>query len=180
MAEKLRAVVVGCGGIVNAWLGTSTVKEEVEVVGLVDLRREAAEQKAQQHGLTGALVTTDLDEALHKMQPQAVFNCTVPEAHCPVTLAALEHGCHVLTEKPLADTMANARRMVEAARRAGRTMAVIQNRRYIPQVAARKAAPGRYPGRPPRPRTPPCPPARRLRAAQPVREDANPLSLRII
>lgn len=136
MAEKLRAVVVGCGGIVNAWLGTSTVHEEVEVVALVDLRREAAEQKAQQHGLSGALVTTDLDEALHKTRPQAVFNCTVPEAHCPVTLAALEHGCHVLTEKPLADTMANARRMVEAARAAGRILAVVQNRRYIPQVRA--------------------------------------------
>jgi predicted dehydrogenase len=59
-----------------------------------------------------------------------VFNCTIPEAHAKVTLGALAHGCHVLSEKPLADSMENARRMVAAAEQAGKLFAVIQNRRY--------------------------------------------------
>jgi predicted dehydrogenase len=63
-----------------------------------------------------------------------VFNCTVPEAHAEVTLAALAHDCHVLSEKPLADSMENARRMVDAAERAGTLFAVIQNRRYHPSI----------------------------------------------
>ena len=44
------------------------------------------------------------------------------------------HGCHLLTEKPLADSRENARPIVEAARRAGRIHAVVQNRRYVANV----------------------------------------------
>ena len=50
--------------------------------------------------------------------------------HCDVALAAFEHGLHVLTEKPLADTMPAAVRMVSAAEAAGRTLMVSQNYRF--------------------------------------------------
>jgi predicted dehydrogenase len=63
-----------------------------------------------------------------------VFDCTIPEAHVDVTLTALQHGCHVLGEKPLADSMENARRSVAAAQAAGKIYAVIQNRRYDPNL----------------------------------------------
>jgi predicted dehydrogenase len=63
-----------------------------------------------------------------------VFNCTVPEAHRKVTLAALAHGCHVLGEKPLADSLENAQEMVTAAEKAGRIFAVMQNRRFHPGI----------------------------------------------
>ena len=69
-------------------------------------------------------------EVIAATKPDIVFNCTTPEAHTPVTLAAFEHGCHVLSEKPLADSMENARTLVEAGRRAGRVFAVMQNRRF--------------------------------------------------
>ncbi len=49
-------------------------------------------------------------------------------------MEALEQGCHVLGEKPLADSMDKARKMVEASERAGRIYAVIQNRRYDPNI----------------------------------------------
>ena len=71
---------------------------------------------------------TDLSEVLKKTGANVVFNCTVPAAHHPVTLTALRHGCHVLEEKPLADSMAHAREMVAAASKARRIFAVIQNR----------------------------------------------------
>jgi predicted dehydrogenase len=63
-----------------------------------------------------------------------VFDCTLPEIHHQVTMTALAHGCHVLGEKPLADTMAHAREMVAAADQAGKLYAVIQNRRYDPRI----------------------------------------------
>jgi len=80
------------------------------------------------------VIGTDLTSVLKRTRPDALFNCTVPEAHLPVTLTALEHGCHVLGEKPLADSMENAQRMVEAAQKAGKIFAVIQNRRYDPRI----------------------------------------------
>jgi predicted dehydrogenase len=130
MADKLKAVLVGCGGISRAWLRGIEGKEDIEVVGLVDLIEDAARGRANEFGLFSALIETDMNAALEKLQPELVFNCTVPEAHAEVTLGALEHGCHVLSEKPLADSMEQARRMVAAAEQAGKLFAVIQNRRY--------------------------------------------------
>jgi predicted dehydrogenase len=56
--------------------------------------------------------------------------------HHAVALAAFEHGAHVLTEKPLATSMDDAREMIEAADRAGRLLMVSQNRRYMPELQA--------------------------------------------
>lgn len=134
MAGKPRVVLAGCGGISNAWLGTDSVKKQVEVVGLVDIREAAAVDKAEQHGLVKAETGTDLVAMLKKVQPDVVFDCSIPEAHCDITVAALKHGCHVLGEKPMADTMANARKMVRAAEKAGKLYAVMQNRRYQPEI----------------------------------------------
>jgi len=137
MAKRLRVVVVGCGSISGAWLQPATADKDVDIVALVDLRREAAIKRAADFGLTGAIVSTDdLADVLRQTTPDVVFNCTVPEAHLPVTLTALRHGCHVFVEKPLAESMRNARRMVAAATRAGKVLAVMQNRRAHPQIRA--------------------------------------------
>jgi predicted dehydrogenase len=130
MPDKMRAVLVGCGGITRAWLPPIQAMGSVEIVGLVDIVLENARARAQEFALEGALIGDDLDAMLAQTKPEVVFNCTIPEAHAPVTLTALAHGCHVLTEKPLADTLANAQQMIAAAQAAGRILAVIQNRRY--------------------------------------------------
>jgi len=134
MENSIRAVLVGCGGISRAWLGAIKDMPDVQVVGLVDIVEENARARAAEYGLQEALVDVDMTRVLERTRPDAVFNCTVPEAHTAVTLEALAHGCHVLGEKPLADSMANARRMVAAAEEAGRILAVIQNRRYDARI----------------------------------------------
>jgi len=134
MAEKVRAVLAGCGGMSGAWLKAAAEIPELEISGLVDLNRDAAERRAREFGLADAVIATDLAATLRQAKPDAVFDCTIPEAHAKVTLTALEHGCHVLGEKPLADSMANARRAVAAAKGAGKIYAVIQNRRYDPSI----------------------------------------------
>jgi predicted dehydrogenase len=138
--DVTRAVMVGCGGISRAWLEAVTRMEQVQLVGLVDLVRENAEQRAAQYGLSAARIGVDLQEMLAAVQPDVVFNCTIPGAHLPVTLTALDHGCHVLGEKPLADSMAAARQIVGAAAHAGRILAVIQNRRYAEPIRRLRAA----------------------------------------
>jgi predicted dehydrogenase len=130
MGETIRVIQVGCGGMSRRWLEEATSLDDVEVVGLVDIRKEAAQERAEQFGLGDAAIGSDLTEMLERVKPDAVFDCTVPEAHTEVTLEALAHGCHVLGEKPLADSMAKAKKMVAAAREADRIYAVIQNRRY--------------------------------------------------
>ncbi|MCE9615881.1 MAG: Gfo/Idh/MocA family oxidoreductase [Lentisphaerae bacterium] len=134
MNNPLRAVLVGCGGMAGAWLKAAKEAGGIEWAGFVDIRAEAAQKRATESGAVNPIVGTDLDAVLTAARPDVVFDCTVPEAHRPVTLAALAHGCHVLGEKPLADSMAHAREMVAAAAKAGKVYAVIQNRRYIPSI----------------------------------------------
>jgi predicted dehydrogenase len=136
MSETLRAVLAGCGGISQAWLNPIQEIEGLELVGLVDLVEAAARQRAEQFNLTGVEISADLPRLLDNTRPDIVFDCTLPTAHASVTLEALAHGCHVLGEKPLADSMENARRMVTAAQDAGKIYAVMQNRRHNPHIRA--------------------------------------------
>lgn len=129
-SPNIRTVLVGCGSMSGAWLEAALALPEVEIVGLVDVVEEAAQRKATQYGLAQAVIGTDLQTVLQQTSPDAVFNCTIPEAHYTVTMQALAYGCHVLSEKPLAASMAQAHEMVAAAHRANRIFAVIQNRRY--------------------------------------------------
>ena len=128
--QPLSAVLVGCGGISRAWLDAVPAIPGLTISGFVDIDPTAAAHRAAEYGWDRAVVGTDLGKVLAQTRPDIVFDCAIPEAHLPVTLVALEHGCHVLGEKPLAASMAEARQLVEAAERAGRIFAVMQNRRY--------------------------------------------------
>lgn len=134
--KTVRVVLVGCGGISQAWLDPISKMKDVAVVGLADLDEKRALTRKEQFGLAQAVVGTDLKTLIETTRPDAVFDCTTPEAHTRVTLEALRRGCHVLGEKPMADSMENARRMVAAARRARRIYAVMQNRRNDSRIRA--------------------------------------------
>lgn len=138
MTQHLRAVLAGCGGISRAWLKPAAAIEGLEIVGLVDLLPETARARADEFDLR-VPVESSLPRMLDATQPDIVFDCTIPEAHVDVTLEALARGCHVLGEKPLADTMENARRMVAAAEQSGKVYAVMQNRRFDARIRAVKA-----------------------------------------
>lgn len=134
MTRKLRVVQVGCGGMSRGWLDAATHMSDIEFVGLVDVVEEAARKRALEYHLQDAVIGSALPDVLARITPDIVFDCTIPEAHYQVTLEALAHGCHVLGEKPLANSMEQAREMVAAAQRAGKLFAVIQNRRYDPNI----------------------------------------------
>jgi predicted dehydrogenase len=132
--KVLKAVLAGCGGMSRAWLKPAREIAGLEIAGLVDVIEDAARARAKEFGLSGAVIGDNLKEVIDKAGPDVVFDVTVPEAHHSVVMTALSAGCHVLGEKPMADTMEHAREMVAAARKAGRIHAVIQNRRYDPNI----------------------------------------------
>ncbi len=139
MPRKLEAVLVGCGGISRAWLSTIVELPDLNLAALVDLDAQAAQARAEEFDLLDVRIDVDLENVLDEVKPDVVFDCTVPEAHHPVTLSALSHGCHVLGEKPLADTLEHAQEMVAAAEAAKRIYSVMQNRRYDPNIRQLKA-----------------------------------------
>ena len=104
---------------------------DLEIIGLCDLFPAAAQALRDKYELPADLpIFEDAATALRALKPDAVFDCTIPAAHTPTALLALENGAHVLSEKPLSDTLENARRAIEAARDGGKTYAVTQNYRY--------------------------------------------------
>ena len=136
MPTPTRVVVVGCGGMANAWVKLTAQHELLELVGLVDIRRAAAEAMADRHELPRSLVYDTLAEAVKATGAQAVFDVTIPAAHHDVTVEALGLGCHVLGEKPMSDSLDKARAMVAAAKKAGKLYGVTQTRR--PAAFARR------------------------------------------
>ena len=134
--ERIRIVQVGCGSISGKWLHAALPMPGVDVVGLVDLNAAAAEQCADSFNLSHDLIYLSLRAAMNDARPQVVFDTTVPAAHDQVTIPALRAGCHVLGEKPMTISIAKARRMIAAAKKARRLYAVIQNRRYDANITA--------------------------------------------
>ncbi|MBW3623896.1 MAG: Gfo/Idh/MocA family oxidoreductase [Armatimonadetes bacterium] len=139
MTEPLKAVITGCGGMSGAWLNAVKEIPDVTMVGFVDIREEAARKRAEEYGYTDAFIGTELPRVLDQAQSDVVFDVTIPEAHTDVTVTALKHGCHVLGEKPMADSMENAKRACATARETGKIYAVIQNRRYDSRIRRLKS-----------------------------------------
>jgi predicted dehydrogenase len=131
-----RALLVGAGGMGRAWAENLRACEPVDLAGWVDIRAGAAAAAAEELGIPVAHTGEELGAALAALRPDFVVDVTVPAAHHDVTLAALAAGCHVLGEKPLADTLERARAMVAAAERAGRLYMVSQSRRYDARLQA--------------------------------------------
>jgi len=136
MRRKLRVVHVGCGGMSGAWLAPASKMKALEIVGLVDLDEGIAQKRQEEFNLARVQIGTDLDTMLKTMKPDIVFDCTVPRAHLGVTLTALRHGCHVLGEKPIAENLGDARRMVAAPKKPNRLYAITTQRRYLPSIRA--------------------------------------------
>ena len=130
----MKAVLVGCGAMSKAWLEAARQIDDVAIAGLVDLEVGRAETRAKEFGLDGIAIGSDLEAVLASARPDVVFDVVVPGARRDVALMAFRHGCHLLTEKPLADSRDNARAIIAAAERAKRIHAVVQNRRYLANV----------------------------------------------
>jgi predicted dehydrogenase len=128
-----RAVLVGCGVMGARWvtaLCSTPLRERVQLVGLVDVDLKLADSVREQNQLSDAIVGADLGRLLGELQPDIVFDVAVPSARKQIVSTAFKRGCHVLTEKPMAATLEDARDIIEAARRTGRLHAVTQNRRF--------------------------------------------------
>ena len=128
----MRIIQVGVGSFGPTWLERIQRESGSTLAALVDLDPEALERARARAGLVASQCFTDYRDAFAEVKADAVLNATPPRVHHEVALAAFEAGLHVLTEKPVADTMANGRLMVQAAQDAGRVLMVSQNYRFRP------------------------------------------------
>ncbi len=126
----MKVIQVGIGGMGNAWLRAVQASPSVDYAGFVEVNPEVAAAQAAAYGLDPALIFPTLADALAHVEADGVINVTPPQFHRAISVAALEAGLPVLSEKPLADTRQAAQEIVDASNRTGVLHMVAQNYRY--------------------------------------------------
>jgi len=113
VTKPLRVLVAGCGNMGASHARAYHKLPEFEVVGLVS--RGSPSRAALSKELGGLPQFSDFHAALAATTPDVVSINTYPDTHAPYAMAALSAGCHVFCEKPLAVTVEDAQRVVDAA-----------------------------------------------------------------
>lgn len=132
-------VLVGCGAMAKGWLKaiaeTDKLRNGLRIIGLVDLSLDVANALAAEFSdrlsLSDVIIGSDLNQVLRNTKPDILFDVVIPTARRNVVEIGLAHGCHVLSEKPMANSMVEAQELLLLAKKTDRIHAVVQNRRFI-------------------------------------------------
>lgn len=122
--RMVRIGIIGCGGIANGKHMPSLRKlANVEMVAFCDIIEERAAKAAAEYG-THAKVYTDYTELLKDKSIDVIHVLTPNKSHSFITVAALESGKHVMCEKPMAKTAAEAQKMLDAVKKSGKLLTI--------------------------------------------------------
>ncbi|WP_110926204.1 Gfo/Idh/MocA family protein [Bacillus massiliglaciei] len=128
--RTLKVGVIGCGSIANnRHLPEYEFHKEAEIIAVADIVADRADAAARRYH---AKAYTDYRELLKDPDIEAVSVCTPNYLHAEMTIAALDAGKHVLCEKPMAATVEDAKKMIEAAERNGKKLMIGHNQRFVP------------------------------------------------
>jgi len=121
VSEKLRLGMIGCGEIAVQTAKGIAAAASVQHVMVMDVSERVARDMGETHGVP---YTTSVEELLADPNVDAVYIAIPHYLHAPLTIQALQAGKHVLVEKPIATTLADADAMIAAARATGKTLSV--------------------------------------------------------
>ena len=127
----LRVVVIGAGYVARHHLSALDELPFAKVVGLVDVDLAAARSLAREFGIENTAPTL---AGLAGDPPDVAYVLTPPETHCALALQAIERGCHVLVEKPMAESAEECAAMIAAAAGRNRILSVNHSDKFDPVV----------------------------------------------
>lgn len=128
--EPVRYGMIGCGEIAVQSFEALMTAGNASLTATFDVKQELAQDLAGR--VEGALASASQQELLAREDVEAVIISTPHYLHAPMAIAAVEAGKHALVEKPIACTVAQGQRMVDAAAKADRRLGVCFLRRYAP------------------------------------------------
>jgi 2-alkyl-3-oxoalkanoate reductase len=128
----IKVGIIGCGQMGDVHTRLVNGMKDVHVVGVADHDLERAKSLASKRNVKVAV--KDLETLLESSIPDAVHILTPPFTHAPLTHTALQAGCHVFVEKPMAITTQEARAMVASSLGHNRILTVGHNHLFNPVV----------------------------------------------
>lgn len=133
MSKVVKVGIIGCGGIANGkHLPSLSKLKQVELVAFCDIIPERAEQAAKEYGSEDAKTYEDYHELLKDETIDVIHVLTPNNSHAEISIASMEAKKHVLCEKPMAKTAAEAKEMIEASERTGMKLTIGYNNRFRP------------------------------------------------
>jgi predicted dehydrogenase len=133
----MKVGIVGCGQIATIHIPYVQARPGTRVVGVTDADPRRAAETAGRFGIRAVCRT--LDELIDTQRPDVVHVLTPVQTHAPLSVQALQAGCHVLVEKPMAVNTAEAEAMEAAARTSGRRLCVDHNHLFDPAMLEARA-----------------------------------------
>ncbi|MEP5759260.1 MAG: Gfo/Idh/MocA family oxidoreductase [Litoreibacter sp.] len=115
MSNTLGVGIIGCGNISTTYFDFAPLFRGLEIHACADMNMDAAHARATEYGVTAY----DVAGLLAAPEVDIVLNLTIPDAHAPITMQALEVGKHVYSEKPLVLSIEDGRAMRDLADRKG-------------------------------------------------------------
>lgn len=134
--KSLRIGLIGCGEIAVENARAVHQATNASLVMAMDVDAALAADLAGEHGIAS---TTEIDELLTRSDVDAVLISTPHFLHAPLAIRAAEHGKHVIVEKPMAISTAEADAMIDACRRSRVHLSVLYCQRYLPYVQKAKS-----------------------------------------
>ncbi len=127
---KLRIGIVGTGGIAHAHMKPYMTFADVEIVGACDIVPGKAREFLDKYGLEKAPAFENVYDLIKNVQMDGASVCTYNTTHAECAIALLEAGIHVLCEKPMSFTLAEAVDMVRASKKANKFLTIGFQPRY--------------------------------------------------
>ncbi|RKY90861.1 hypothetical protein DRQ15_06390 [candidate division KSB1 bacterium] len=113
--QRINIAMLGCGGVAHLYLPVFKYLEEAQLVALVDIDKEKAKYLAERYGIEK--VYSDVEEVASAPEIDAVIVGTPPNLHAEHVEVCAFSGKHILCEKPMASTVRDCQRIIDACRK---------------------------------------------------------------
>jgi myo-inositol 2-dehydrogenase/D-chiro-inositol 1-dehydrogenase len=139
MVEKNRVAVIGCGAVAETiHVPLLRYIPNTEIAYLVDKILSRALHLKERFSLDYAKTTTDIEEILSDDSVQSVLVLTPPSTHYKLVVKSAEAGKHIFCEKPISNSIEEAKKMVEVVNREKVILSIGFNLRYDPHLTKMK------------------------------------------
>ena len=132
----MKIAIVGAGAQAQLHISYAKENEEVQLEAICDVDKKKAEETARKFGIQKTY--RNLTELLENYRPDAVHIVTPPKYHAKLALEAIEAGCHLLIEKPMALSVADAEEILKKSNEKGIKVCVCHSMLFEPEIVKAK------------------------------------------